>query len=67
MGVGLGDVIHDEARVYGDGVNIASRIESIAQPRGICVSGTTFEHVHKKLPLTFTDLSAHLVKKCHRA
>jgi len=67
IGVNLGDVIRDETRAYGDGVNIASRIESIAQPGGICVSGATFANVHKKLPLTFTDLGAHLIKKCHRA
>src|SRR5207247_2389671 len=43
-------------------VNIAARLEGIAEPGGICVSSTAYEHVHKKLPLTFTDLGAHSVK-----
>ena len=57
-----GDVIHDDARVYGDGVNIAARLEAIAEPGGICVSGTAYEHVHKKLPLTFSDLGEQQLK-----
>src|SRR5438128_2680335 len=62
IGINLGDVIHDEARVYGDGVNIAARLEGIADPGGICVSGTAYEHVRKKLPLTFTDLGEQSIK-----
>ena len=62
IGINLGDVIHDEARVYGDGVNIAARLEGIAEPGGICVSGTAYEHVHKKLSHTFTDLGEQQLK-----
>ncbi len=62
IGINLGDVIHDDARVYGDGVNIAARLEGIAEPGGICVSGTAYEHVHKKLSLTFTDLGEQQLK-----
>ena len=62
IGINLGDVIHDDARVYGDGVNIAARLEGIAEPGGICVSGTAYEHVHKKLPLAFTDLGEQQLK-----
>ena len=62
IGVNLGDVIHDDTRVYGDGVNIAARLESIADPGGICVSGAVYEQVQKKLPLAFTDLGAQPVK-----
>jgi class 3 adenylate cyclase len=62
VGVNLGDVIYDDARVYGDGVNIAARLESIADPGGICVSGAVYEQVQKKLPLAFTDLGAQSVK-----
>jgi class 3 adenylate cyclase len=50
IGVNLGDVIHDEVRVYGDGVNIAARLEAIAEPGGICLSGEAFAHVQKKAP-----------------
>jgi adenylate cyclase len=62
LGVNLGDVIHDDARIYGDGVNIAARLESIADPGGICVSAAVYEQVQKKLPLTFTDLGAQSLK-----
>jgi len=62
IGITLGDVIHDEARVYGDGVNIAARLEGIAAPGGICISATAYEHVHKKLAITFTDLGDQQLK-----
>ena len=62
IGINLGDVIHDEARVYGDGVNIAARLEGIAEPGGICVSAAAYDQVHKKLPLTFADLGEQQLK-----
>ena len=62
IGINVGDVIHDEARVYGDGVNIASRLESIADPGGICVSGAAYDQVHKKLALGFTDAGEQQLK-----
>jgi TolB-like protein len=62
IGVNLGDVIHDEHRVYGDGVNIAARLESIADPGGIFVSGAAYEHVRKKVSVSFVDLGAQSVK-----
>ena len=62
MGINLGDLIHDDARVYGDGVNIAARLEAIAEPGGICISAVVHDQVRKKLPLTFTDLGAQSVK-----
>ena len=51
IGVNLGDVIEEESRIYGDGVNIAARLESIADPGGICVSKTAFDQIESKLPL----------------
>ena len=51
IGVNLGDVIEDEERLYGDGVNIAARIEGLAEPGGICISGSGFEQVRNKLSL----------------
>jgi adenylate cyclase len=62
IGINLGDVIHDSARVYGDGVNVAARLESIAEPGGICVSAVVRDQVHKKLTLALSDLGTHSVK-----
>ena len=62
IGVNLGDVIEEEGRIYGDGVNIAARLESLCDGGGICISGTAFEHVENKLDLVFEDLGNHTVK-----
>lgn len=62
IGVNLGDVIEDEDRVYGDGVNIAARIEGLAEPGGICISRSGFEQVRNKLPLGYQYLGEHTVK-----
>ena len=50
IGINLGDVIEEEDRIYGDGVNIAARLESLAEPGGICISKTAFDHIETKLP-----------------
>ena len=62
IGVNLGDVVEEEDRIYGDGVNIAARMESLCEGGGICISGTAFEHVENKLDLEFEDLGEHEVK-----
>ena len=62
IGVNLGDVIHEEDRIYGDGVNVAARVESLADPGGICVSGTVFDQVESKLPLGYEFLGEQSVK-----
>jgi adenylate cyclase len=62
IGVNLGDVIHEEDRIYGDGVNVAARIESLADPGGICVSGTVFDQIESKLPLGYEFLGEQSVK-----
>jgi adenylate cyclase len=62
IGVNLGDVIHEEDRIYGDGVNVAARIESLAEPGGICVSGTVFDQIESKLPLGYEFLGEQSVK-----
>jgi len=56
VGVNLGEVIVDEGRVYGDGVNVAARIEALAEAGGICVSAKVHEEVRRKLDLAFDDL-----------
>src|SRR5215470_17355530 len=50
IGVNLGDVIADGGDIYGDGVNIAARLEGLAAPGGICVSGTVRHHIGDRLP-----------------
>jgi adenylate cyclase len=62
IGVNLGDVIEEEERIYGDGVNIAARLESLADPGGICVSKTAFDHIESKLPLGYEYLGEQEVK-----
>jgi adenylate cyclase len=62
IGINLGDVIHDETRIYGDGINIAARLEALAQPGGVLVSNTVYDQVRGKLPFTFEDLGERQVK-----
>jgi adenylate cyclase len=66
IGVNLGDVIEEGERIYGDGVNIAARIEGLAEGGGICISGTVFEHIENKLPLKYDYLGEHTVKNIAR-
>ena len=62
IGINLGDVIEEEDRIYGDGVNIAARSESLAEPGGICVSKTAFDQIETKLPLGYEYLGEQTVK-----
>jgi adenylate cyclase len=62
IGVNLGDVIEEGERIYGDGVNIAARLEALADPGGICVSKTAFDHIESKLPLGYEYLGEQEVK-----
>ena len=62
IGINLGDVIVEGERLYGDGVNIAARLESLAIPGGICISGTVHDHIENKLALTYEDLGEQSVK-----
>jgi adenylate cyclase len=58
IGVNLGDVMVEGDQIYGDGINVAARLESLADPGGICISGTVHEHVDKKLALNYQGLGA---------
>ncbi|PYN12085.1 MAG: adenylate/guanylate cyclase domain-containing protein, partial [Candidatus Rokuibacteriota bacterium] len=66
IGINLGDVIIEGERLYGDGVNIAARLEALAEPNGICISQTVYEQVRDKLPYPFEDLGHQNVKNIAR-
>jgi TolB-like protein/class 3 adenylate cyclase len=66
IGINLGDVMVDEGDMFGDGVNVASRIEGLAAPGEICVSYSVREQVGEKLPIRFTDFGEHGVKNIAR-
>jgi adenylate cyclase len=62
IGVNLGDIIEEDGRIYGDGVNIAARVESLAEAGGICISGIAYNQVVNKLDFGYDDLGEHQVK-----
>jgi adenylate cyclase len=62
IGVNLGDLVVEGDRIYGDGVNIAARVEALAPPGGVCVSAKIHEEVRRKLALEFEDLGEHDLK-----
>jgi len=62
IGINLGDVIQEGERIYGDGVNIAARVEGLADPGGICVSGSAYEQIENKLALGYDYIGEHIVK-----
>jgi adenylate cyclase len=66
IGINLGDVIEEGGRIYGDGVNIAARLESLADPGGICISKTAFDQIETKLPLGYEYLGDQTVKNIAR-
>src|SRR5690349_2599593 len=66
IGVNLGDVIADGDDIYGDGVNIAVRLEGLALPGGICISGTVRDHIGDRLPYAFEDMGEQNVKNITR-
>src|ERR1043166_3208040 len=66
IGINLGDVIVEDGDLYGDGVNIAARLESLSAPGGLCISGSVFEHVNGKLPHSFVSLGPQTLKNIDR-
>jgi adenylate cyclase len=66
IGINLGDIIADGGDIFGDGVNVAARLEALAEPGGICVSGTVRDHVRDKLLYPFEDRGEHSVKNIAR-
>ncbi len=66
IGVNLGDVIEDRGDIYGDGVNIAARLESLAEPGGICVSESVYDAVSNSLPFSYEFMGAQRVKNIEK-
>lgn len=66
IGINLGDVLDKDGVIYGDGVNIAARLEALARPGGICISGTAHDQVMGKLDLTFEFMGEQAVKNIAR-
>src|SRR5262249_39649222 len=62
IGIHVGDIIVQGDNLFGDAVNISARLEALAEPGAICVSGTVQDHIGTKLPLSFTDLGEQQVK-----
>src|SRR5215468_9068796 len=62
IGINQGDVVFDDSRVYGDGVNVAARLESLAEPGGICISRRVYEDIRGKMQLAFVDLGEQQLK-----
>jgi len=62
IGINLGDIIEDDERIYGDGINIAARLESIAQGGGICISGSIYDQIKNKLSLGYEFLGNRELK-----
>jgi adenylate cyclase len=66
IGVNIGDVVQDGDRIYGSGVNVAARIEGLADPGGICISRNAYGQIHDKLNLGYEYLGEHAVKNIKR-
>jgi len=66
MGINVGDIIIENGDIFGDGVNIAARLEALAEPGGICLSGAAHEQVRDRLDLAFDDLGEQQVKNITR-
>jgi adenylate cyclase len=72
IGINLGDVIYDDSRIYGDGINVAARLESLAEPGEICVSSKVYEDVRGKIDLRYDDIGEQQLKniaqsvRCYR-
>jgi adenylate cyclase len=62
IGINLGDVVVEGGDLYGDGVNVAARLQQLAEPAGICVSGKLHDEVGRKLPLTYDDMGEQTIK-----
>jgi TolB-like protein len=62
IGINLGDVIYDDNRIFGDGLNVAARLEGVAEPGGICISGKVYEEVRDKTNFAYDDMGEYRLK-----
>jgi hypothetical protein len=67
IGINVGDIIIDEGDIYGDGVNIAARLEALCEPGGLCISRAANDQIRDKLSLAFADMGEQAVKNISRA
>ncbi|SEP44195.1 TolB amino-terminal domain-containing protein [Rhodospirillales bacterium URHD0017] len=66
IGINVGDIIIDSKDIFGDGVNVAARLETLCEPGGLCISGAAHDQIRDKLPITFEDLGEQTVKNISR-
>jgi adenylate cyclase len=66
IGINIGDVVFDEARIYGDGINIAARLQGIADPGGVCISSKVYEEISDRIDLAYEDLGQQRLKNIAR-
>jgi adenylate cyclase len=66
VGINIGDVVYDEARIYGDGINVAARLEGIAEAGGICISSKVYEEINGRINLPFEDIGEQQLKNIAR-
>jgi adenylate cyclase len=66
LGINIGDVVFDDVRIYGDGINVAARLENIAEPGGICISGKVYEVINGRIELACEDIGEQQLKNIAR-
>ena len=66
VGINIGDVVYDEARIYGDGINVAARLEGIAEVGGICISSKVYEEINGRIDLPCEDIGEQQLKNIAR-
>src|SRR5260370_9929440 len=66
VGINIGDVVYDDTRIYGDGINVAARLEGIAEPGGICISSKVYEEISGRIDLACHDMGEQQLKNIAR-
>ena len=66
VGINIGDVVYDDVRIYGDGINVAARLEGIADPGGICISGKVHEEINGRIEYACEDMGEQQLKNIAR-